>query len=64
MDKRSYSNRHTVFHGPTWRYPAKRIQPHRIVKWDEDTGLPTYEEIEGAPGPEEQLAEGDEEIPA
>ena len=53
-DKRSYVDRHGVFHGPTWKYPAKRITPHRIVKWDEDTGLPIYEEIEGAVPPEEQ----------
>merc|ERR1711976_605499 len=32
MDKRNYGDRHQVFHGPTWRYPAKKIQPHRIVR--------------------------------
>ena len=58
-DKRNYANRHEVFHGPTWKYPAKRIRPHKIVKWDEDTGLPIYEEMEGAA--EADLAEDDEE---
>jgi troponin T len=47
-DKRTFGDRHVVFHGPTWKYPAKRIRPKKIVKWDEDTGLPIYEEIEGA----------------
>jgi len=44
-DKRSFDDRHEVFHGPTWKYPAKRITPKRIVRWDEDTGLPIYEEM-------------------
>eukprot|EP00914_Ancora_sagittata_P027189 GHVO01053247.1.p1 GENE.GHVO01053247.1~~GHVO01053247.1.p1 ORF type:complete len:348 (+),score=104.09 GHVO01053247.1:127-1170(+) len=44
-DTRSFGDRHEVFHGDTWKYPAKRILPERILKWDEDTGLPIYEEI-------------------
>lgn len=56
-DLRSYGDRHVVFHGATRLFPAKRITPCKIVKWDEDTGLPIYEEIEGAVPPEEQEAE-------
>lgn len=47
-DGRSYGDRHTFFQGPTWRDDVKRITPCRIVKWDEDTGLPIYEDIPGA----------------
>eukprot|EP00914_Ancora_sagittata_P027202 GHVO01053261.1.p1 GENE.GHVO01053261.1~~GHVO01053261.1.p1 ORF type:complete len:366 (+),score=110.47 GHVO01053261.1:127-1224(+) len=47
-DKRTFSVRHVVFHGPTWKYPAKKIRACRVVKWDEDSGLPIYEELEGA----------------
>lgn len=47
-DKRTFSDRHVVFHGPTWKYPAKRIRACKIVKWDEDSGLPIYVEMEGA----------------
>jgi troponin T len=60
-DKRSYGERHVVFHGPTWKYPAKRIRPRKIVKWDEDTGLPIYEEIEGAAQEPEEEEEGVEQ---
>jgi len=60
-DKRSYGERHVVFHGPTWKYPAKRIRPKKIVKWDEDTGLPIYEEIEGAAQEPEEEEEGVEQ---
>lgn len=56
-DKRSYGQRHEIFHGPTWKYPAKRIQPYRIIKWDEDSGLPTYEDIPGAVPHDEEAAE-------
>ena len=58
-DKRNYHDRHEVFHGPTWRYPAKRIRPKKIVKWDEDSGLPIYEEMEGGAfeEPEEEMQE-------
>jgi troponin T len=58
-DKRTFGDRHEVFHGPTWKYPAKRIRPHKIVRWDEE-GLPIYEQMEGV-GPEEEEAEEDVE---
>lgn len=62
-DKRSYDERHAVFHGPTWRYPAKRIKPKRVLRWDEE-GVPIYEDL---PAGEVALAEAenalaDEEI--
>jgi troponin T len=55
-DKRTFGDRHEVFHGPTWKYPAKRIRPQRVIKWDEDTGLPIYEDLEGGAPPEEEEA--------
>jgi troponin T len=54
QDKRDYGSRHEVFHGATRLYPAKRIAPERIVKWDDDTGLPTYEDLPGAGGDAEE----------
>lgn len=59
-DKRNFHDRHTVFHGPTWLYPPAKIQPQRIVKWDEDSGLPVYEEIGGSGGSAAQPEEGGE----
>jgi len=52
-DKRVYKEKHTVFTGPTYILPPERIAPCRIVKWDENTGLPIYEEIPGAVPAEE-----------
>lgn len=49
-DKRSFGERHTVFHGPTWLFPAERVRPTKTVKFNADTGLPEYEEIPGAEG--------------
>lgn len=46
-DKRNYHDRHTVFHGPTWLYPAKRIRPRKIVRWDEE-GQPIYEQMDAS----------------
>lgn len=40
-DKRSYDERHTLYTGPQYAYPVERIQPKKIVAWDED-GLPIY----------------------
>lgn len=57
QDKRDYSTRHTVFHGPTWIMPAEKVQPCRRVLWDENTGLPSYEDIEGMERPEEEEEE-------
>jgi len=57
-DKRGYGDRHTVFEGPTWKFPAERIRPSKKLLWGED-GLPIYEELEGgmAPPPAEEEAE-------
>jgi len=55
-DKRVYKEKYTVFTGPTYLFPAEKIQSTRIVKWDENSGLPVYEAIpgmEGAGGEEE-----------
>jgi len=46
-DKRSYSEKHTVFIGPTYLFPAARVAPKRKIKWDPNTGLPSYEDLEG-----------------
>lgn len=59
-DKRNYSDRHTVFHGPTWKFPAERIRPSKRLLWGDD-GLPLYEEMEGgAPPPAEEEAPAEE----
>ena len=60
-DKRNFGEKHTVFHGPTWKFQAERVKPTRNVKFNPDTGLPEYEEIEGAEAPAEEVAaEGEE----
>jgi troponin T len=59
-DKRNFGARHEVFHGPTWRFPAEKVKPTRTVKFNPDTGLPEYEEIEGAEAAAEEAGEGEE----
>jgi len=60
-DKRNFGEKHVVFHGPTWCFPAEKVKPVRTVKFNPDTGLPEYEEIEGAEEQaEEAAAEGEE----
>lgn len=61
QDKRDYGTRHVVFHGPTWIMPAERIKAMRKINWDENTGLPTYEEFEGQEGEAAAEGEGGEE---
>jgi len=58
-DKRAYGEKHTVFTGPTYLFPAEKVKATKIVKWDENTGLPIYEEIPGA-APAEEAAAGEE----
>lgn len=53
-DKRDFGERHTVFHGPTWKFPADRIKNTRNVKFNPDTGLPEYEYVEGYNPDEEE----------
>lgn len=50
-DKRSYVDRHVLYTGPQWALPVERINPTKIVRWNEE-GLPIYEE----PGSEQQVA--------
>nr|ARR73565.1 lumbricin-related peptide [Eisenia andrei] len=50
-DKRSYDERHTIYTGPQWAHPVERINPTKIVRWNEE-GLPIYEE----PGAEQVAA--------
>lgn len=50
-DKRSYDERHVIYTGPQWAIPVERINPTKIVRWNEE-GLPIYEE----PGAEGQVA--------
>lgn len=59
-DKRKYGERHEVFHGPTWVMPPDRIRACKRIIWDENTGLPSYIEMEGGEGGEEQAVEGEE----
>jgi len=53
-DKRAYSQKFQVFTGPTYVLPSERIASTRIVKWDENTGLPVYEAIPGMEGAAEE----------
>jgi len=53
-DKRVYGEKFQVFTGATYLFPAEKISATRIVKWDENTGLPIYEEIPGAVKAEEE----------
>lgn len=45
-DKRPFDNRRGLYVGPVYGYPADRIKPQRILKWN-DEGLPMYEEEVG-----------------
>ena len=55
MDKRTYDDKKVNFVGPVFAEPVAKIPPKRIVKWDESTGLPAYEYLEGqAPAEEEE----------
>jgi len=53
-DKRAYGEKHTVFTGPTYLFPADKINPTRIIKWDENSGLPMYEDAPGHERPAEE----------
>merc|ERR1712117_744422 len=57
-DERAYKEKFTVFSGPTYLFPAEKINPTRTIKWDENSGLPTYEDM---PGVERPAAEEEEE---
>jgi len=54
-DKRVYNEKHTVFVGPTYLFPADKIVPTKLIKWDENSGLPTYTGLDG-----KELAEEEE----
>jgi len=41
-DKRTYDDRKVLYTGPMFGYPADRIKPSKIVRWNEE-GLPMYE---------------------
>lgn len=56
-DPRNWGQRQTVFTGDHWLYPAARINPTRVVKFNADTGLPEYEDIPGAERPAEEEEE-------
>lgn len=60
QDKRKYTDRHDVFHGPTWVPPPDRVLAYNQVVWDENTGLPSYAPIPGMVRPDEE-GEGAEE---
>lgn len=63
VDHRSYGEKSTVFHGPTVAFPASRVNPQKIVKWDQSTGLPLYEFLPGFSADDEEGGgeEGEEE---
>ena len=60
-DKRMYSERHVVFHGPTWLFAPERIKPDKTIEWDENTGLPSYVDMPGGEAPQEEVAAEEEE---
>jgi len=60
-DPRNWGQRQTVFTGPHFLYPAAKIDPTRIVKFNPDTGLPEYEDIPGAQRADDAPAEAEEE---
>lgn len=60
-DKRVYGEKYTVFTGPTYLFPAEKVSATKIVRWDENTGLPIYETIPGMEAPAEEAAPVEEE---
>lgn len=40
-DKRSYDDRMNLYTGPQYLYPAERIKPTKVLRWNEE-GLPMY----------------------
>lgn len=56
-DPRNWDQRQKVFTGAHFLYPAAKIDPTRIVKFNPDTGLPEYEDIPGAVRPEAEEEE-------
>ena len=46
-DSRSWGERRTVYTGPHFIVPTARIQPTRILKFNEASGQPEYEYIPG-----------------
>jgi len=47
-DKRSYDERLQLYTGPQYLYPAERIKPQKILRWNEE-GMPIYGELTDAP---------------
>lgn len=55
-DPRNYDFRRDLYKGPVYGFPADRIRPEKIVRWNEE-GQPIYEELEGAAPAAEEAAE-------
>jgi troponin T, fast skeletal muscle len=47
-DKRSYDDRLQLYTGPQYLYPAERIKPQKILRWN-DEGMPVYGDLDAAP---------------
>jgi troponin T len=43
-DKRSYEERLQLYTGPQYLYPAERIRPKKIIRWN-DEGMPIYTDL-------------------
>lgn len=43
-DKRSYDERFQLYTGPQYLYPAERIKPKKIIRWNEE-GMPIYTDL-------------------
>ena len=53
-DKRTYDDKKVNFGGPVFAEPTARIAPKRTVKWNENSGLPEYQYLEGQQPEEEE----------
>jgi len=56
-DSRSWNERQVVFTGPMFRFPADKVQPTRILKFNEASGQPEYEYIPGMEPKEDEEEE-------
>lgn len=60
LDSRSWGDRKVVFTGAHFLYPADRIKPSRILKFNEQSGQPEYEYIPGMEPKDEEEAPEEE----
>jgi hypothetical protein len=59
QDKRIYGERQVIFTGPVYGFPAEKITARKTIKWDENSGLPTYVFLPGFTDEDEEEGEGE-----